>query len=152
MVKSHFFLVPFHRIKATRDGELSIPPRENPRGSFGSGIRTYCRGNLPEDGSAPFLSWELKRIDQSQPSIPDVYLLKSDDKMPRLKLPLHKCIILYYSIDSVMIKIGPSLEEILIYRSQSCPRVKMKDEFLFAKMGRRRWHMSIRAYPRADYE
>jgi hypothetical protein len=62
----------------------------------------------------PFLSWGLKKINQSQPFIPYVHPWGSYDKTPRLKLPLHNRIILYYTIGSVTIKLEHFLKKFFI--------------------------------------
>ena len=63
-----------------------------------------------------FLSWGLKRINQSQPFILYVHPWESYEKTPRFKLPLYKRIISYYGIDSVMIKLEHLLKGFLFAR------------------------------------
>jgi polysaccharide deacetylase family protein (PEP-CTERM system associated) len=63
-----------------------------------------------------FLSWGLKRINQSQPFILYVHPWESYEKTPRFKLPLYKRIISYYGIDSVMIKLEYLLRDFLFAR------------------------------------
>jgi polysaccharide deacetylase family protein (PEP-CTERM system associated) len=63
-----------------------------------------------------FLSWGLKRINQSQPFILYVHPWESYEKTPRFKLPLYKRIISYYGIDSVMIKLEYLLKDFLFAR------------------------------------
>jgi polysaccharide deacetylase family protein (PEP-CTERM system associated) len=64
----------------------------------------------------PFLSWGLKRINQSQSFILYVHPWESYEKTPRLKLPLYNRIISYYGIDSVMIKLEYLLKHFLFTR------------------------------------
>jgi len=63
-----------------------------------------------------FLSWGLKRINQSQPFILYVHPWESYEKTPRFRLPLYKRIISYYGIDSVMIKLEYLLKDFLFAR------------------------------------
>jgi len=63
-----------------------------------------------------FLSWGLKRINQSQPFILYVHPWESYEKTPRFNLPLYKRIISYYGIDSVMIKLEYLLKDFLFAR------------------------------------
>jgi hypothetical protein len=64
----------------------------------------------------PFLSWGLKRINQSQSFILYVHPWESYEKTPRFKLPLYNRIISYYGIDSVMIKLEYLLKNFLFTR------------------------------------
>jgi polysaccharide deacetylase family protein (PEP-CTERM system associated) len=63
-----------------------------------------------------FLSWGLKRINQSQPFILYIHPWESYEKTPRLKLPLYNRIISYYGINSVMIKLEYLLRQFLFTR------------------------------------
>ena len=64
----------------------------------------------------PFLSWGLKRINQSQPFILYVHPWEGYEKTPRFKLPLYNRIVSYYGIDSVMIKLEYLLKHFLFTR------------------------------------
>lgn len=64
----------------------------------------------------PFLSWGLKRINQSQPFILYVHPWEGYEKTPRLELPLYNRVVSYYGIDSVMIKLEHLLKHFLFTR------------------------------------
>lgn len=64
----------------------------------------------------PFLSWGLKRINQSQPFILYVHPWEGYEKTPRLKLPLYNRVISYYGIGSVMTKLEHLLKHFLFTR------------------------------------
>jgi polysaccharide deacetylase family protein (PEP-CTERM system associated) len=63
-----------------------------------------------------FLSWGLKRINQSQPFILYVHPWECYEKTPKFKLPLYNRIISYYGIDSVMTKLECFLKGFLFTR------------------------------------